>query len=103
MKILCIIFLFLTACTPGLLYTDIKEPLFTNMNETPYGITQSAGSSYEIKEPFTAIGARIEVASNAPGDIVKKSNMNKIYYADLHTRSYLLGLWRKRTVIVYGE
>ena len=96
----CLIF---TACSPGILYTDIKEPLFTNITNARVGDFNAIGKSYEIKEPFSPIGGRIEIASKAPGDIAKNSNLTKISYADIRTQSYLLGIWKKQTVYVYGE
>lgn len=103
MKKLFLLPLFLSACAPGLIYTDIKEPLFSNITAAPVTDSAVKGASYEIKEPFSAIGARIEIASQAPGDIAKKSGLKTIYFADIRIQSYLLGLWKKRTVEVYGE
>ena len=88
---------------PGLFYTDITEPLYTNMKEAQVSKHTVKGQSYEIREPVTIVGLRIELASQAPGDIAKKYHLKRINYADLRTKGFMFGLWLHKTVIVYGE
>ncbi len=39
---------------------------------------------------------------NAIGEIAKRGGIETIHYADLETRSYILGFWTRHTVHVYG-
>ena len=39
---------------------------------------------------------------NAIGEIAKRGGIETIHYADLETRRYILGLWTRHTVHVYG-
>ena len=86
----------------GLLYTDIKKPLVLNMKDTLACTLEARGDSMLLQEPFTVVGLRVEWSSRAIGDIAKHSNLEQIYYADMHTFSILGGLYQQREAIVYG-
>jgi hypothetical protein len=91
-----------SACAPGFIYTDITEPLVTNMRDTQYSATRGKGYSLEFKEPLTIVGLRTQIASQAIGDVAKNEGLSKIAYADIRTKSILGGIWSKKTLLVYG-
>jgi hypothetical protein len=88
---------------PGLLYTDRIQPLCKDMRSTGLGLAQSSGSSKRVTLPTTRIDISAEWDSRAIGDIGKKAGMKTVYGCDVRRESYLLGLWRRDEVIVYGE
>ena len=95
---------FCSACAQGLIYTNVTEPYDTNMTNTPIGKRIAyAGGITKLSEPFSGAKVSVEVNSNAIGDIAKEGGLDKIYYADLHTKSILFGIWEKKTLILYGK
>jgi hypothetical protein len=73
------------------------------MRGTGLGIQEGEGSSKKLTLPTTRIDISAEWDSRAIGDIAKKHGMSTVYSCDIRRESYLLGLWRRDEVIVYGE
>jgi hypothetical protein len=94
---------FASACTNGVIYTRTTRPLVRNMNHTARASEKVYGNSQLIKEPISGSGVSIEWASHALGDVAKKEGLYQIHYADIETLSILGGIYRKKTLIVYGE
>lgn len=97
----------LAACTQvrpiGLIYTDIRLPLTTDLHETPVPVlAPDSGRVFEIKEPFTGTGIYARVNSNAICDIAKRCGINTLYFADQEIFS-VLGVWKTHRTILYGE
>ena len=93
----------LGGCAPGLLYTDVTAPLTRNMRDTPRSTAAGRSSSKVIREPVSGAGVSVEWASRAIGDIARRYDLAEVYYADLRTVSYALGIWRQQQVIVHGS
>jgi hypothetical protein len=94
----------LSGCTYGFIYTDTAVPLVLNMKETPNpsnAVSVSLGQ-LKLEEPFTPVGLRIEINSNAIGEAAKKHGIQEIYYADLRTISFLGGIYQMKSVYVTG-
>jgi len=85
----------------GAVYTRVKVPLTTDLNQTPTGIDTGVGKVIRIKEPFSGYGIYAEFNSNAIAEIAKRHGLKTVYYADLERLS-ILGIWRHDEVIVYG-
>ena len=92
----------LNSCTRGILYTDEVRPLTINMMDTKNVEEKVSGKNFLITEPFTAPGLRVEWASRGIGDVGKKANFETVHYADLHTFSILLGIFRIRKIQLHG-
>ena len=86
----------------GAVYTRIKFPLTTDLNQTPAAVDIGSGKIVRIKEPLSSYGIYAEFNSNAIGEIAKKHGLKTVYYADVERLS-ILGIWRHDEVIVYGE
>ena len=95
--------MFCCGCAPGFIYTNITEPLTTDMNETPRGTRLAALDTKQLKEPITRFNLSAEWDSRAIGDAAKRAGLNTIFYADMKTVSVLGGIWRQQTVRVWGE
>ena len=105
MKVLFCLFLLLyfSACTRGLIYSDTTEPITLNMKTTAVGTENAELSSFHIQEPITRMRISAEWNSRAIGDAAKQTGLDKIYYADMRTQSVLGGIWRRETIIVWGD
>ncbi|MEN8752148.1 MAG: hypothetical protein AB1Z18_05180 [Desulfobacterales bacterium] len=86
----------------GVVYTRVKFPLTTDLNQTPAAIDIGSGKIVRIKEPLSSYGIYAEFNSNAIGEIAKRHGLKTVYYADIERLS-ILGIWRHDEVIVCGE
>jgi|GEM_PF-1344029 len=97
----------LTACGTGplvgLVYTNVKLPLTSDLRATPLP-AHPPGSDrvIEIKEPLSGLGLYARVNSNALGDIARKNGVDPLYFADQEVFG-ILGIWKTRRVFLYGE
>lgn len=87
----------------GFVYTDTVQPLCHDLRGTPLGTKSGDGSSKRIQIPTTRLDITAEWDSRAIGDIAKENGIATVYGCDSRIQSLLMGLWRKDTVIVYGE
>jgi hypothetical protein len=87
----------------GLVYTDTVQPLCQDLRGTTLGSKSADGSSKRIQIPTTRFDITAEWDSRAIGDIAKEHGISTVNGCDSRIQSLLMGLWRKDTVIVYGE
>jgi TRL-like protein family len=97
---LLVLTLVLSGCTTGLIYTHITTPLDVNFNNTPVFTGRGETGKGDIKRFRYYI--EIDWESNAIGDIMKRTGLKEVHYADLETLS-VLGIWTQQWVIVYGR
>lgn len=84
----------------GLLYTHTVRPL--SRHRDPVSVAPMGAASGNMKQ-IQLQYVSIQWDDNAIGEIAKKGGIETIHYADLETRSYLLGLWTRHTVRVHGS
>lgn len=83
----------------GLLYTHTVHPL--SRHKEPVTVVGTAAASGEMKEiEFRYVSILWD--DRAIGEIARKGGIETIHFADLETRSYVLGIWKRHTVRVYG-
>jgi hypothetical protein len=87
----------------GLLYTDQIRPLCVDFRGTGLGERTSSGATKVIDLPLTRVDLSLHWDSRAIGDIARAHGIETVYGCDLRTESYLLGLWRRDEVLVYGD
>lgn len=83
----------------GLLYTHTVRPL--SRHRGAVDVAPTGAASGNMKQ-FQFQYVSILWDDNAIGEIAKKGGIETIHYADLETRSYILGLWTRHTVHVHG-
>jgi hypothetical protein len=87
----------------GLLYTDITQPLCKDARGTQLGEKKASGSSKKIEIPTARVDIAAEWDSRAIGEIARKHGLKTVYGCDIRRQSYVLGIWRKDEVIIYGD
>lgn len=87
----------------GMLYTETIQPLCRDLRGTDLGTKVGTGSSKRVEIPTTQIDLTAEWDSRALGDIARKNGISVVHGCDSRRQSYLLGLWRRDEVIIYGE
>ena len=95
-----------TGC--GLLYTSVVQPHSVDFNNTPIGSKQCTLSAFTVRFPLlappferTRISAQWDTQEvNA---VLEEAGITKMYYTDIKTQEFLLGTFRRQTVIIYGD
>jgi hypothetical protein len=87
----------------GLLYTDTVQPLCKDMRATSLGTATASGSSKRVELPTARVDITAEWDSRAIGDIAREHGISTVHGCDSRRQSYVLGIWRKDQVIIYGE
>jgi hypothetical protein len=100
---LMVLLLCSSSCAPGFIYTDITEPFDVNMNNTEISSAYSGGDSFELKDPISAVGVRVQIEDRTVGAVASGNELKVIKASDMRLQSWLGGLWVKRTLILYGE
>ena len=86
----------------GIVYTHIRIPLTVDLDHTRVAGSTGNGRIIRVKEPFTSYGITAEYSSNAIGDIAREHHMTRVDFADMEIFD-ILGIWRERRLILYGE
>ena len=70
----------------GAVYTRVKFPLTTDLNQTPAAIDIGSGKIVRIMEPLSSYGIYAEFNSNAIGEIAKKIKGERFVYPSVDLR-----------------
>jgi len=102
LALLCLILL--GGCAPtGLLYTSMVTPYSSSFDATKIGTRKCDITDHQVKEPFTGAGIRAEWTMGKLQQEARKAGIQEIYHIDRKTTSFLLNLYKRETLIVYGE
>ena len=96
----------LTGC--GLLYTNVVQPHSRDFNTTPIGTKQATLSAFTVRFPLlapplerTRISAQWD--TEEINGVLEEAGITRMYYTDIKTQEFLLGTFRRQTVIIYGD
>ena len=94
----------ITGCSsPGIIYTNITRPHTTNFNNSPVGSKSCRVDAHRLKEPISRVGVSGEWNSEIIVNAMREAEMTKCYYVDVKILSFLRGMYRRTTLILYGE
>ena len=106
----CFLFLLLPALITssgcGLLYTNVTRPYSRDFNNTPVGSKKCTMSAHKVQAPlFPLTSSRVsaEWDTTDVNEAAREAGITRIYYADVHTLSFLLNTYRRSTLIIYGD
>ncbi len=88
---------------PGLLYTNLTQPYSTDFKNTPAGTRQCILKAHRIKEPVSGYGVTLEWSTNQIQSAAREAGIEKIRYIDVQTLSFLMGIYSRRELIIYGD
>lgn len=89
----------LAGCTHGMLFTAVTEPATLEFHHTPVGSKTCTLANHRVEYNRVSV----EWDASRVKDLALQVGMTNIYYADLRTVSILRGVYRKKTLIVYGD
>ncbi len=95
--------LLLGGCANGRLYTDVVRPRMREFKATPVGTKHFAVAQHRLKEPITRINLSVEWDNTEVKKAAAKAGVTKIYYTDTRTQSYVFEIYRRTTIIFYGD
>lgn len=95
---------FLTGCaTYGAIYADTVAPYTENFRETPVGSKRCVIHDYQLREPLTRVKLSAEWTTDVILNESRKAGITEIYYMDMRTVSILFGIYRHKSLLVYGD
>ena len=92
----------LSACTYGLLYTNVRHPLSTNMRNTVAQGDVATSENQGASIPLGRVNLSAQWSDHAIGEAAQEAGITKIHYLDLHTVSVFMGIWGYTEVTVVG-
>jgi hypothetical protein len=85
----------------GCLYVHTRQPVTSDMRQTPVSSYEKTGSIKVITWPLSNQGL-FAWGSAAIGDVAKEQGMKEVYFADVEIFS-VLRVWNEYTLHVYGK
>ncbi len=102
LSIACI--LLLSGCVrDGIIYTHKIEPYSKKFNATPVGSKQIIINTHQIKEPASGYNLYAEWTTQFIFNESRRAGINEIYYMDKQTLSVLFGIYKRESIVVYGD
>lgn len=97
--------LLLTGCSPlrGLIYSHTTVPYSSTFRETPVGTKHCLIRSHQIREPLSGRSIYAEWSTDLILGEARKAGIKEIYSMDKRTLSILLGIYKRETLLVYGD
>ena len=86
----------------GYVYEHYHKPYTLDLDVTPVRFNCGEGKVVMVKEPFSGWGVSAEFDTNAIGDVARAHGLKKIYWADMEYFK-VLGIWKERSIHIYGE
>ena len=99
-------FLFASTAGCGLLYTNVVRQHSTDYNRTPIGSKSCSLSAFTVRVPLMPLTRQRVQAQwdrNEISKVTKEAGISTIHFSDLKTQEFLLGTFRRVTVIFYGD
>lgn len=87
----------------GRLYTNVIRPYSRDFNHTPVGSKQCIIKDYKIKEPVSGYGVSVEWSKGQIQSAAREAGIENIAYVDVQTISFLLGIYTRKKLIIYGD
>lgn len=89
---------------PGRLYTRVTLPYSRDFNSTPVGAKQYVlKATHHLREPVSGYGVTVEWSADQIQAAARRAGISRINYVDLQTTSFVLGIYTRQKLIIYGD
>ena len=98
--------LFTSSSGCGLLYTNVVRQHSKDYNKTPVGSKSCSLSAFTVRVPLMPVTRQRVQAQwdkDEISDVLKEAEISTIHFTDLQTQEFLLGTFRRVTIIFYGD
>ena len=105
-KLLVLWFFFTGTAGCGLLYTNVVRQHSTDYNKTPVGSKSCSLSAFTVRVPLlplTRQRVQAQWDKDEISDVLSEAGISTIHFTDLKTQEFLLGTFRRVTIIFYGD
>jgi hypothetical protein len=93
-----------SGCAPkGIIYSDTVVPYTKNFSLTPVGSKKCEVQKYQLKEPVTGYNITAEWTTDYILNKAHDAGIKEINYIDKRTISVLMDVYKRETLIVYGN
>ena len=102
--LLPLLLMYLTGC--GLLYTSVVRQHSKDFNKTPVGSKTCSHTAYTVRVPLLPLTtSRIQAQWDISiiRTLAEEAGIKKVYFTDVKTQEFLLGTFRRSTIIIYGD
>jgi hypothetical protein len=86
-----------------LLYTNAVVPYSAKFNATQAGAKRCVLNDYQVKDPVTGFSIYTEWTTSYILNEARKAGIQEIHYMDMKTLSILNGLYKRESLIIYGD
>jgi hypothetical protein len=87
----------------GQLYTNVVQPYATDFHATPVGSKRCVLDEHQLREPVSGYGVSVEWTSGRILAAAREAGITRISYTEMQTVSFLLGIYRRQRLLVYGD
>lgn len=87
----------------GRLYTNVTRPYTRDFNNTRLGAKSCVLKSHHMKEPVSGYGVTVEWSMDQIQAEAAKAGITRISCIDVQTISFVLGIYTRRKLIIYGD
>jgi hypothetical protein len=104
--LLMLVLLFAGTLGCGMLYTNVVRQHSTDYNKTPVGSKSCSLSAFTVRVPLLPITRQRVQAQwdkDEISDVLSEAGISTIHFTDLKTQEYLMGTFRRVTIIFYGD
>jgi hypothetical protein len=102
----CLAAMLVMGCTlppRGILYNNTTEPYTNDFRDTSVGKKCVSINSNRIQEPLTQVRLSGEWDNAKLMRVAREEGITKLHYIDIKTLSIALGIYRRTTLILYGD
>ncbi len=101
---LTLIVVFFSGCAlEGRLFSNTVAPLSSDFNNTPVGLKKCVIKNYRVREPVSRLNVSAEWSRGYVAEQAREAGIENIYYMDVRVLSFLLGIYRRKDLIIYGD
>jgi len=87
----------------GILFSHTVEPYSEEFQTTPVGTKSCVVNSHEIQDPLTGYNASAAWTTSAIQKAARHAGISEIHYIDKKSLSFLNGLYRRESLVIYGD
>lgn len=87
----------------GDIYTNVVLPYSTDFRDSPVGSKRCVLDEHQFREPVTGYGVSVEWTAGRILAAARRAGISRISYTEMQTLSFLMGIYRRQRLIIYGD
>ncbi len=87
----------------GHLYTNVVQPYSTDFHDSPVGSKRCVLDEHQFREPVSGYGVSVEWTAGRVLAAARAAGISRISYTEMQTLSFMMGIYRRQRLIIYGD